>query len=70
MPIRPPGRQTRSSSAAVRSWSGANIAPQVDRTTSKEASEKGRSSASPSWKVAYSPSAWARWRACSSSVGT
>ena len=27
MPICPPGRQTRSSSAAICSWSGANMAP-------------------------------------------
>jgi hypothetical protein len=70
MPIRPPGRQTRSSSLAVRSWSGANMAPQVDTTASKEASGKGRLSASASWKVTSSPSAWARWRARSSSAGT
>ena len=37
-PMRPPGRQTRSSSAAARDWSGANITPNVDRTTSKVAS--------------------------------
>ena len=70
MPIRPPGRHTRSSSLAVRSWSGANMAPQVDRTTSKEPSGKGRSSASASWKVTSSPSAVARWRARSSRDGT
>ena len=41
MPILPPGRQTRSSSRAVFSWSGANIAPKVDSTTSNEASSNG-----------------------------
>ena len=34
-PIRPPGRVTRASSLAVRSWSGANIAPNTELTTSK-----------------------------------
>ena len=33
-PIRPPGRVTRRSSAAVVSWSGANIAPNTDSTAS------------------------------------
>jgi hypothetical protein len=33
-PDRPPGRTTRTSSAAVRAWSGANIAPNTDSTTS------------------------------------
>jgi hypothetical protein len=35
MPMRPPGRTTRSSSLAARAWSGANITPNVDSTTSK-----------------------------------
>ena len=34
-PDRPPGLVTRSSSAAVCSWSGANIAPKIDIVTSK-----------------------------------
>jgi hypothetical protein len=37
-PILPPGRQTRSSSSALRRWSGTNIAPTQDSTTSKERS--------------------------------
>ena len=37
-PMRPPGRQTRIISRALRSWSGANITPNVDSTTSKLAS--------------------------------
>ena len=46
--IVPPGRQTRSSSAAACSWSGANIEPKTDVTASKEASGNGSASASPS----------------------
>ena len=34
----PPGRQTRSSSAAAWAWSGANIEPKTDMTASNEAS--------------------------------
>ena len=34
-PILPPGLQTRISSAAARSWSGVNITPKVETTTSK-----------------------------------
>ena len=41
-PIRPPGRQTRSISAAARSWSGANITPKVESTTSKLAVGEGQ----------------------------
>ena len=40
-PIFPPGRQTRISSAAARSWSGVNMTPKVETTTSKLASWKG-----------------------------
>ena len=65
----PPGRQTRTSSAAARSWSGANITPTTERTASKEASGKGRASASPSI-VDGRPSAGARSRARASSEGT
>ena len=35
--IVPPGRQTRSSSRAAARWSGANITPNADVTTSKRA---------------------------------
>ena len=69
-PIRPPERVTRASSAAVRSWSGANIAPNTEVTTSNEPSANGSASASPSMNVASTPSASARWRAWSSSAGT
>ena len=34
-PMRPPGRVTRAKPAAVRSWSGANIAPKTEVTTWK-----------------------------------
>ncbi len=37
-PMRPPGLQTRASSAATRSWSGAKMTPTDDETTSKLAS--------------------------------
>jgi len=36
--IVPPGQHTRTSSAAVCSWSGANIAPTTDSTASNAAS--------------------------------
>ncbi len=45
--IRPSGRQTRASSAAARSWSGANITPTTDSTASKDPSGYGSASASP-----------------------
>lgn len=48
-PMRPPGRQTRASSAAALSWFGVNMTPKVESTTSNEASGKGSSSASASW---------------------
>ena len=47
-PILPPGRQTRTSSAAARSWSGVNITPKVETTTSKLPSANGSASASAS----------------------
>ncbi len=37
-PTRPPGRQTRASSWATRSWSGAKITPTDEETTSNDAS--------------------------------
>ncbi len=37
-PMRPPGRQTRASSLATRSWSGAKMTPTDEETTSKDAS--------------------------------
>src|SRR3954453_16889367 len=37
-PIRPPARVTRRSSRAARDWSGANMTPYVDRTTSYDPS--------------------------------
>ena len=43
-PIRPPGRVTRASSAAAASWSGANMTPNVELTTSKLASSIPRGS--------------------------
>ena len=64
------GRVTRASSRAVRSWSGANIAPNTELTTSKLPSAKGRSSASPTTNSASSPSASTRRRARSSRAGT
>ena len=70
IPIRPPGLTTRSSSAAVFSWSGANIAPKIDIATSKLASSKGRSWASASTNSTSSRSAAARSRPRSSSAGT
>jgi hypothetical protein len=47
-PIRPPARQTRSSSAAARAWSGANMTPNVDSTTSNAPSGNGSAWASAS----------------------
>ena len=37
-PTRPPGRQTRASSFATRSWSGAKMTPTDEETTSNDAS--------------------------------
>ena len=36
--IVPPGRHTRTSSAAARSWSGANMTPRLDSTASNSPS--------------------------------
>ena len=69
-PILPPGLQTRSSSAAARSWSGVNITPKVETTTSKLPSGNGSASASASRNSMSSRSASARSRARSSSAGT
>ena len=68
-PIRPPGRHTRISSRAACSWSGANMTPNVESTTSKLASGYGRSSASATSNTSR-PSASARRRPRSSSAGT
>ena len=62
MPIRPLGRQTRSSSPTMPSWPGIEMASPADSTTSKELSGRGRSSALPSRKATSNPSAWARSR--------
>ena len=63
MATMPPGRQTRSSSAATRSGRGANIAPKRLATTSKLASGYGSASASPSSNRTSRPAAAARPRA-------
>ena len=68
--IVPPPRQTRIISAAVRRWSGANIAPSTETTASKARSGKGSAWASPSTVSTASPSAAARVRARSSREGT
>src|SRR5215204_5351829 len=70
IPILPPGLSTRRSSLATFSWLGANIAPSVESTTSKELSGKGRSSASPSRKSTCHPSARALSLPPSSREGT
>ena len=69
-PILPPGLQTRIISAAARSWSGVNITPNVETTTSKLSSANGSASASASRNSMASRSASARSRARSSSAGT
>ena len=69
MATRPPGRQTRSSSPAVARWSGANMAPTVDSTTSKWSSGKGRSWASANSQVRASPRARAARSPTASSCG-
>src|SRR5262247_3767994 len=50
-PMVPPERQTRSNSHAVWTWSGAYMAPNVERTASNDASGKGNCSTSPVRKV-------------------
>jgi hypothetical protein len=62
IPIFLSGRQTRLNSLAACSWFGVNMTPNVERTTSKLASVKGRASASACRNVTAKPSAWARWR--------
>ena len=52
----------RAAPPAVFGWSGANIAPKVESTTSNEASSNGSSWASPSTNSISSPSAAARSR--------
>ena len=69
MTVPPPGRHTRTSSAAARRWSGANIAPNVEITRSNEASANGRSWASASTHSTSTPASAARRRACSNSSG-
>src|SRR5438105_125944 len=63
--MRPPDFVTRLSSEATRSGRGANMAPKIEITRSKEPSGNSSFSASPSWKRAFTPSASARRRACS-----
>ena len=45
-PMRPPGRQTRTSSAAARSWSAVNMTPIAETTKSNDSSSNGSASAS------------------------
>ena len=66
----PPGLVTRTSSPAARSWSGANMMPNDERTTSKDAAGNGSASASATWKAIGSRSASARRFPCSRSAGT
>ena len=55
-PILPPDLQhTRSSSAAALSWSGVNITPKVETTTSKLSSGNGNASASASRNSTVQP---------------
>ena len=68
--MRPPGRVTRTSSAAARAWSAANMTPIADSTWSNVPSAKGRSSAEASTKSIGRSSAPARRRATSSRPGT
>jgi hypothetical protein len=68
-PIVPPGRHTRTSSEAARSWSGANIAPIDEVTTSNSPSANGSASASASTHSSSSPRPAASRRPASSSEG-
>src|ERR1700757_2292516 len=61
--ILPPGLQTLINSAATFSGCGANIAPRIVATTSKDSFGYGRHSASPSSNFASNPSLLARARA-------
>ena len=67
--IRPPGAQTRTSSRAAPSWSGANAWPNVDNTRSKRPSSTGRSAASASTQSTSTPASSARRRAGSKCSG-
>ena len=69
IPITPPGRQTRSSSLAVASWFGANIAPKHEVTTSNSPSPKGSASASPSIHSRSTPASRAARRPASKFSG-
>ena len=60
--IVPPARVTRTSSAAARSWSGANMTPKVLSVVSNAPPGQGSRSASPSVKVTVMCSASARSR--------
>jgi hypothetical protein len=68
-PILPPGRVTRPSSPATASWSGANITPKLDETTSTLASSYGMASASATSKRATLPRVATSVRAVSISAG-
>ena len=57
--MRPPGFSTRTSSSAVFRWSGANMQPNTEVTTSKLSSSKGRSMASPSIQSISTPASFA-----------
>ena len=54
-PIVRPGRQTRVSSLATVAWSGANIAPKHEVTTSNSPSANGSASTSPSTQSSSTP---------------
>ena len=69
MPITPPGRQTRFISAAVRSWSLANMCPKVEITRSKLASSNGSCSTSASTQSISTIASAARSRAIASRSG-
>ncbi len=51
----PPGRHTRVSSLATQPWSGANMAPSDEVTTSNSPSRKGSASASASTHSSSTP---------------
>ncbi len=65
----PPARHTRSNSEATRSGRGANIAPNIESTTSNWPFSYGSCSASPSTKEIFRSSLRARSFACSSRLG-
>ena len=69
IPMVPPGRHTRTSSSAVRWWSGANIAPTQDSTTSNASASNGSASASASTHSSSTPAAAAARRPASNSSG-